>query len=43
MPHHYGNSHALRGITEMTFHLYPSQLKLVLNLATLDGCKAELM
>jgi len=33
MPHHYG--------TRVTF-LYPSQLMLVLDLATPEGCTAEL-
>jgi len=49
MPHHYWNSHATWHHTVLPatrqrwhFRLYPSQWKLVLNVATLEGCKAEL-
>jgi len=47
-PHHYGNSraiwdHTMLPATWQRWHscLYPSQLKPVLNLAILEGCKAE--
>jgi len=49
VPHRYGNAcaicdHTVLPVTRqwLHFHLYPSRLKLVLDLATPEGCKAEL-
>ena len=47
MPHRYRNSHAIYGFTQadvtQTFpHLPPDQLKLALDSAPREGCKAEL-
>jgi len=48
VPHHYGNSrviwdHTVLPATLQRWHsrLYHSELKLVLNLATPEGCKAQ--
>jgi len=49
MPHDYGNPLAMWDYTVLPairqkwhFRLYPNQLRLVLDLVTPEGCKAEL-
>jgi len=45
MPHRYGSYVIVLPVTQLRWHshLYPSQLRLVLYLATPEGCKAELI